>query len=278
MLRRLLVGLDGTAFSEAASELAIRWAASAGAMAAGIAVLDEPAICGSEPVPVGGAEFKRERDAARLADARRQVGNFLGRFTSRCAAAGVAAKVLENTGTPWEVINREGQRFDLVLLGRETHFHFETDRGPCETLSKVLRHGPRPLVVVPNPPGHGTGGILLAYDGSRESARAAEALVHLRPPVDGPVHVLSVAPEHLDAAKLADRARDYLESHGLSVRPLPVESSDAPAEVILAEAGRLDAALVVAGACGKSVFREFFLGSVTRTLLAKAGIPLLLTH
>ena len=41
---------------------------------------------------------------------------------------------------------------------------------------------------------------------------------------------------------------------------------------------RLNASLFVMGAYGQPALREFFLGSVTRTLLEEASVPLFLSH
>ena len=57
-----------------------------------------------------------------------------------------------------------------------------------------------------------------------------------------------------------------------------LESSAPPAKVILEQIGRLNAGLLVMGAYGQPGLREFFLGSVTRTLLQETPVPLLLFH
>jgi len=58
------------------------------------------------------------------------VLGFLADFRVRSAAAGVTADVLEDVGDPAKRILLEAHRCDVVILGRETHFHFEaqTDR------------------------------------------------------------------------------------------------------------------------------------------------------
>jgi nucleotide-binding universal stress UspA family protein len=55
-------------------------------------------------------------------------------------------------------------------------------------------------------------------------------------------------------------------------------SSAPPAVVVLDEARRLGAGLLVMGAYGQPVLREFFLGSATRSLLAECPIPMFLFH
>ncbi len=60
--------------------------------------------------------------------------------------------------------------------------------------------------------------------------------------------------------------------------PCPLASTAAPAEVILEQLKPCDARLLVMGAYGQSALREFFLGSVTRTLLCACPVPVFLSH
>src|SRR5262249_28520519 len=137
-----------------------------------------PSIDRPEPVSLGGGAYKRSRDDARLADAHRRVLGYLDDFKSRTAAAGVTAEVLEALGDPAERIVREAQRCDVVLIGRETHFRFETQSEPDSTLAGLLRSSPRPLVIVPREL-LDRRGILVAYGGGREAARTLQTFALL---------------------------------------------------------------------------------------------------
>ena len=95
MLRSILIGLDGSAYSSAAVELGIRWARRFDALLVGLGIVDEPTICKREPVPIGAGHYKVERDQHLLADARRRVEGFLEGFARRCDAEGVKYKVLD---------------------------------------------------------------------------------------------------------------------------------------------------------------------------------------
>ena len=149
MLTRILVALDGSNFSEVALDLGIEWAKRFNAQLVGLGIVDEPTIRSHEPVPIGGAAYKVERDEFRMAEARGKVDQFLDDFTRRCTETGVSCKTLEDVGLPSKEILRESHRYDLVLLGHETHFHFETEDKADETLWRVLRHESRPVVIAP---------------------------------------------------------------------------------------------------------------------------------
>jgi nucleotide-binding universal stress UspA family protein len=144
MLRSVLVALDGSAYSETATALAIDWARRYDARLLGLGVVDAPSIQGAEPVPLGAGAYKQARDEAWLADAHRRVVNFLADFRARSEAADIAVEVLEDIGNPAVRILREAHRCDVVILARETRFHFETQEKPDRTLDQVLRGSPRP--------------------------------------------------------------------------------------------------------------------------------------
>jgi nucleotide-binding universal stress UspA family protein len=277
MLRSILVGLDGSLQGDAAVELGVQWARRFDALLVGLGVIDEPAIRRPAAVPIGGASFKEHRDEALVAQARQRVGRLLEWFARRCAEAGVARRPVEAVGAPAERIMAEAQQYDLIMLGRETLFQPETRNGPFDTLHALLRSTPRPVVAVPERPPDG-GPVLVAYDGSVPAVRALQAFQELG--LCGPqdVHVLSLDPDKVEAARRAGRAVEFLRLHGVAAVPHAVGSSRAPAQAILDYAARLGAGLVVMGSYGRSTLREFFLGSVTRTLLRESAVPLFLYH
>lgn len=277
MLRSILIGLDGSAYSTAALELGLRWARQLEATLVGLGIIDEPDICRPEPVPIGGNSFKQHRDETLLADARRRVEQFLERFTRRCTEAGVVSKVLEDVGLPHEQIVQEAQRFDLILLGQRTYFQFETREGPDETLHKVLKHSPRPVVTVPERLGQGEA-VIVAYDGSLQAARAVYAFAASGLALASPVHVISIHKEHDEAARRASRAVEFLTPHGIQAHAVPLASSGCPADILREQARKRDARLLVMGAYGKPILHDFLFGSVTRALLKDSPVPILLFH
>ena len=277
-LRSMLVGLDGSPHSVSAVRLGIAWAKQADALLVGLAIVDQPTIAAQEPVLLGGVPyadpvFYRER----MADAHRQATGFLGQFSLQCAEAGVASKVLEDVGLPADEIALEAQRYDLVLIGQKTQFHFETQERRDETLARVLRTSPRPVVVVPDVLGEGQP-IVVAYDGSAPAARALFAFESSGLGRNCPVHVVSVHAEHKIAARNAERAVDFLALHEVRAVAHAVASDAAPAGIILDTVGKLRAGLVVMGPYGRPALLEFFLGSTTQAILREGAVPVFLFH
>jgi nucleotide-binding universal stress UspA family protein len=277
MLRSLLIGLDGSPYSETAVELGVRWAKQFDAVLVGLGIVDEPTIRKPAGLMIGGGHYKPIVDEQHLAEARRKVEEFLTRFAERCTAEHVSARVFKEVGLPHEEILEEAQRYDAIVLGKQSYFHFETQEGPDETLFQVLRHAPRPVITVPLSLPQSES-ILLAYDGSLQAARAAQALAFTGLCQGRAVHVLTIDQDAERGETTAARASEYLGSHGIVAerRVLTVDQDDGT--TVLQQAAALDAGLIVMGAYGKPAIQEFFFGSTTRKVLKDATVPLLLYH
>lgn len=271
-VRRILVAIDGSPYGEAAATLAMTWARRYRARLVGLGVVDAPSITRPEPVPPGGMAFKHRRDEALLADAHRRVPEFLTKFRVRCRRAGAPCTLSEDVGISHEQIVLEAESCDLVLLGRETHFHFETQEQPDQTLSQVLRLSPRPIVVVPRDPAPGEG-CLVACGGGREVARTLQTFALLGLAGGELVHALALHPDRAEAERRLRRAGQYLAAHGIAARLHPVASDRDPAEVILEEVRRRRPRLLVMGAHGHHPVRDLFFTSVTRAVLKETPVP-----
>jgi len=275
MLKSMLIGLDGSAYSDVAVELGIQWAKRFDALVVGLGIVDGPTICRPEPVPLGGAVYKKERDELLLAEGRRKVEEFLERFEARCAAAGVAYQAVEDVGLPYDKILRESHRYDLVLLGHETHFHFETSDVADEMLWHVLRSESRPVVVAPAElqPGRS---VVVAYNASPQADRALQAFLTSGLDFGEEVHLVYVDQDEGKAAREAERAAAFLRPHGIRAAAVGRRPKGSIAETLLDEARTRQARLLVMGACGHSRLREVLLGSVTKQTLRSCRVPVLL--
>lgn len=145
-----------------------------------------------------------------------------------------------------------------------------------------LKNSPRPVIAVParlnirpDEPGHT---VLVAYDGSLQAARALQAFQNSGLAGMLPTIVVSVSEEPLEAARVAERAIDYLRFHDIKAEPHPITTHKATAQVLLDAAAEHKSVLIVMGGYGQPILREFFIGSVTRTLLAESPVPLFLYH
>lgn len=274
MLRTILVALDESPYSDTATTLALDWGNRFGARLLGLGILDKPSITAREPVPLGASGFKKELDEARLADAQTHVARFLYKFQQRCSSADVPAGVFEDVGDPTKCILKQAHRCDVIVLGYETHFHFETQDAPDTVRAKVLRRSPRPIVVVPRELPKGSG-VVVAYGGGREVARTLQTVQLLGLAGDETVHLLSVRRED-GKAEAAEFAAEFLETHGVQCKLHVLNSHLAPADVLLEQVRILQPRLVVMGAHAYHPLRDLFATSVTRAVLRACPVPVLI--
>jgi len=273
MLKTLLVALDGSVCSLTATMLAVDWARRFDAQLLGLGIVDEASIHRPEPVPLGAGAYKKARDEARMADAHHRVAVFLAEFRARAAGAGVHAGVLEEQGEPAERIVFEAQRADVVILGRETHFNFETPEWRDATLAQVVRSSPRPMVLVPERVPEGTG-VLVAYGGGREAARTLQLFALLGLAAGETLDVVTIHRDPAQARTIARAAGDFLAAHDVIHRVHTVDSSAAPVEVLLEEVESRRPRLLVMGAHREHPLRDLFARSVTRAVLRSCPVPI----
>ncbi|OWK43185.1 universal stress protein [Fimbriiglobus ruber] len=277
MLKSMLVGLDGTAYAAAATELGIRWAEQYDALLVGIGVVDVPMVTTPEATPMGATFVTGTLDYERLVASRHKVERWLEAFSLRCAAARVSSKVLQYEEDALVNISTQAERYDLVILGQQTHFRYETHAGPCDTLDQLLHRPPRPVVAVPDRiPGGRT--VVIAYDGSPQAARTVAAFRATGIAAKYPTVVLTIGDDHVEAARVAGRAVEYLGFHGLHAKTKIVSAKGNVGERLLEEVSKLDAQLLVMGAFSHSAVRDFFFGSTTRRVLKATGVPVFLYH
>jgi nucleotide-binding universal stress UspA family protein len=276
MLRGILVGLDGSAFSDAALTLALRWARVSNAIVAGQTVI-ERRLPNPAEIATGSGLFRMAGEEKKLAEAKAVADQFLDSFTERCSTAGVTAKQFQEIGDAAGSILAQAQRFDLILMGLETYFKAMPGGGSCDTLDKVLQSPPRPVVATPNNLGDGTTTVI-GFDGSLQASRTLAAYVSTGLAAAYENVVVTIDQDFDEATRVAERAVDYLALHGVTVKPRPVETRLDPSSILLDHANQLKAGLVVMGAFGHSPLREFFFGSTTRGVLRDSKVPVMLYH
>jgi len=122
--------------------------------------------------------------------------------------------------------------------------------------------------------------ILVAWNGSRESARAlAEALPYLHKAKEAVVVVIDETSATEGQAIVGKDAIKHLRHHGITaVLHRAIVRDNDIAATLIAEARRLKSDLIVMGGYGHSRLREWLLGGATYKLLHKSPVPLLIAH
>jgi nucleotide-binding universal stress UspA family protein len=179
-----------------------------------------------------------------------------------------------------DVVLEHARAADLVVAS-------QTDRdwpasGWLDVADLVAVESGRPVLIIPNTPQptHVGARVLVAWNGSREAARAvfdalpilkhAEAtrLVWIEPQIDG-------EPEQAHGQDICQT----LLRHGVrceKTKQAPPQDGVGP--TLLAQAETFAADLLVMGCYGHTRLREFVFGGATRQVLQTMSIPVLMSH
>lgn len=277
MLRRILIPLDPSPYTEVSLEYGCLIAKQHHAEITGMAVLDtlgiEDAI---GPIPFPGFYHAVKLLEFLGRDAREHIQGLLEKFNQKCEKEGVAYQSAEYQGIPSEGILHESIFYDLVIIGLRTYFDFEISNKPGKSLEKILDHSVTPVLAVPDAFKWTEKVVkaLIAFDGSLPAARALQRFAQLARNSDYEITLLMSDKEEKIATHYLDRAETYLRAHSIP----NIKKEWISKNIIEAmEETYLDwADLVVAGAHSKKGIVDFAVGSLVKYLIKTAKKPILL--
>ncbi|MBB3261898.1 nucleotide-binding universal stress UspA family protein [Paraburkholderia bannensis] len=221
-------------------------------------------------------------DDARAAEQRRANAH-----ASFLCAAERAARIVEwRAPEPADlsVATLHARHADLLVLGQ----HDPQNRlitVAANFVTDLLMTTARPAVIVPYAGAFASFGqnVLIAWDGSREAARAASDALPLLTHAQFVSLAVVTPPRSPDLARATSAAIDaagWLERHGISAsfHESVCEHHFEAGATLLSRASDVNADLLVAGAWAHSNLHERVLGGVTRTLLESMTLPVLMSH
>ncbi|HTN60326.1 MAG TPA: universal stress protein [Devosia sp.] len=178
------------------------------------------------------------------------------------------------SGTAGQALTDEARTADLFIATRP---YGDPGDAVHMEVSVLFGSGRACLFVPPKgvvPRGFGT--VVVAWNGSREAARAvAEAM----PLLKQASQVIVVVVREGDAAEFGGDIARHLSRHGIAAVIGTVDvGMDGPGAALLGEVRRVGANLLVMGGYGHSRFREWVLGGATRHVLSHADIPVLMAR
>ncbi len=276
-IKRILVPLDPSIYAEAATKTACRIAKVHGGSVDGVVVLDANEIK-SSIVPAVGPYYPMMVDVVqkRTQHAQGILEDCMAQFASICEEEGVTHSATEWDGIPSQKLLSSSISYDLVVMGLRTFFHFETQGEDGDCLSEFLDETITPVLAVPSTGVKSSDRALITFDGSFPSAAALHDFARLVAPFDTEVTVLVADKEEREAKFLLDEAVMYLAAHGID--KVETVNEELPINAILENGYIDDFDLVVTGIHSKRRFKDYFVGSFSKSLIQRGTNPVFLSH
>lgn len=281
MIKDVLVHLDGSADDELRLGHAEAIASTCQAHVTGLFTNTLPDL--APMVPLDGGAAAAEVIADLDEEARRSGDRIQQRLTERFSRFAVSNEVRRLDGTLGQLIGEavsEARRADLFVTKRP---YDGKDGTQWDDLFEAVLFGSgRGVYVVPpsRKPSDEIRRVLVAWRDTRETARA---LAEAAPFIERATRtgVLVVDPEQSGPGKptIDIDIAQHLGRYGTQVEVDLVESKGrSVADIILDQAHRMSADLIVMGGYGHSRAREWILGGTSRDMLERSDLPILMAH
>jgi nucleotide-binding universal stress UspA family protein len=181
----------------------------------------------------------------------------------------------------------DAENCDVIVMGRRGLRRIERTLIGSVT-ARVIGHTQRDVLVVPNGTTVGWKTIVLATDGSKYSAAAAERAIAFAKSYGGALKVLSVVDVpsefYAEAPKAVEDLVRKAKGFVADVKK-QAEAADVPAETFVGEAEAYQAVnnlaqeqkadMIVLGSHGRTGLRRLLMGSVTEAVIGHASCPVL---
>jgi nucleotide-binding universal stress UspA family protein len=277
VIKRILVPLDPSPYSETAIDVACERAQKNDAELTGLVVLDIPGIEESiGPIPMGGLYYAEKREMAMKVEASQRINQLLEKFRKKCEDKGVAYNEAHLQGYPSTQILKESIFYDIIFIGLRTYFQFETKEEAGNLLSKIIKESITPIFGVPrtfsfSDDVNNKTKVLIAFDGSPLAARAMQRFVQLITPDTIQITLLNSSKDRETGENLLDRAENYLNTHGISEIRKEWTKDHIIKAVDQYFYKEVDAFVV--GAHSREGLFDFMVGSLTTHLVEKGEKP-----
>lgn len=188
----------------------------------------------------------------------------------RLAVEGVPYTWVEVSGAIAECIVEHAGLNDLIVVGSHAE---KGEARSGDVACEIVRRVRRPLLAVPHS-AHRidvSGNAMIAWDGSDAADAALRAAIPLLQLAEN-AFIVTVGDTPCDPASAAS----YCARHGVCAVVRMAASRGAVSDTLQDQAMMLEAGWIVMGAFGHSPLREAIFGGVTRHMLERSTVPLLI--
>lgn len=275
--RSILLHLDGSARCAERIALATHLARTHGSHLLGLAPTGWMDVPGSIGAPLGGPEHIQLSIECLERHAQALVAAFAG---SVRASGFHAFEAQVHHGDPLPGMLERARACDLVVIG-QTDREARDTAVPLDFPERLILQAGRPVLLVPRRGRFPCVGqkILVAWNGSREAARAvSDALPLLRRASDVTLQCFTEPDGTPQSGLQLEDCCAWLARQGVAARGHTGILAGNAGQALLDAAKAGGADLIVMGAYGHTRLWELLLGGATRTVLAQATVPVLLSH
>ena len=279
MIKKILIPLDASPYTDSAFEYGCQLAKGNDAEITGLAVLDVPGIEKSiGSVPIGGIYFSQNLVEAKKQEELDRIMELVSKFEAKCKEEKVRYSVAECQGSPSDQIIHESMYYDLVIIGLRTYYQTKELNIEGESIEKILDSTITPIIAVPEkitsiPSKGGDFRVLVAFNESPPSVRALHRFAQRGCGENYQVKILMSGDEEKESREALKKAQQFLFAHGFS--NIDTEWTSQPVIDTVKERYMDWPDEIVLGIHSKHGLVDFMIGSLSRFLI-KNGTKLLL--
>jgi len=230
-------------------------------------IVQLPMLVGIDPM-MGIAE------AAVLENAREQEGANRARIEARLAAEDVPWNWIDATGDIAPLLNTEAALSDIIVLN--TALVGDGQPAMRNVVSEVVVRSAKPILAVPQAARafDANGHVLIAWNGSTEVADTMRAITPLLAKAEA---VTLLCFGETDGTPIQEAA-EYLSRHGIKARIDQQGTASDVGQALVTLCRERQPSCCVLGAYSHARIRENLFGGVTRQMLARSPVPIILGH
>ena len=276
MMKRILVGLAGTSYSDAAIRQAVDLARYHGAELTGVTVVDTKQLSSVGAAPIGAEESGIQLREHRLRVTSERVEQVVAAFEEACAAENVPYRVHREEGDAFDSMLSYSRYHDLTVFGLRSLFeyYFEKEES-LELLGRLVGGGVRPILAVSSQ-FRSIRRVLVAYNGSRGSAKTLRQFIQFRLWPDMQLRIVTFGHVEENPEELLANATAYCRAHG--VDPEVRHLLDRPSRRLLSHAAEWGADLIVMGNSRRTYLLRRLFSETMLNVMQNADLPLFLSQ
>jgi nucleotide-binding universal stress UspA family protein len=275
MIKRVLVAISGTPYTPSAVQHALELAKRHEATVTGVTVTDIKRLAYVGSVPVGAISAAHELSEHRIQITEERIEQAIADFERQFEGSGVDHSVKRETGDPLDELTSLWRYHDMTVFGLRGLFEYGVVHNPDDMLIGLIKHGVRPILAV-SQEYRSLERVLIAYNGSVESAKAMKRYIQMRPWGDNAVRIACFDMKPEKGEQLLRDAAAYCKIHGIDADTELVDAH--PRHELINYATKCESDLIVMGASSRARIFQHVLGDTVLTAIRESDIPLFLTQ